>query len=223
FASANPDLPRHGSRAVIDTDYLHEQHLARSAQGRRDDRGPLSGQTILEANTLVLELTWLHEPLLPGVRGLLRALAPADTRYGSVAMARAGYLPIRRQVAMVMQSHPVEWEMPPHGRVVRSSVPNEAEPPYGTALPPDGGPGTGLPPGSELTPGWKPTAPDTPPQQSGPPSDPQSPDAAASPPAGGTDDAQRDGDLPPGTDPDADGADAAAPPDDGDICPDCCP
>src|SRR5690606_11895236 len=48
FASANPDLPRHGSRAVIDTDYLHEQHLARSARGRRDGRGPFSGQTILE-------------------------------------------------------------------------------------------------------------------------------------------------------------------------------
>lgn len=222
FASANPDLPRHGSRAVIDTDYLHEQHLARSGRGRPDGRGPLSGQTILQANTLVLELTWLHEPLLPGVRGLLRAVAPVDTRYGSLAMARAGYLPIRRQVAMVMQSHPVEWEMPPHGRVVRSLVPNDAEPPYGAALPPDGSPGIGLPPGPGFAPGSEHAPPDTPPQDTGRPNDPPS-DAATPPSAGGTDDTQRDGDLPADAGPGADGADAAVPPDDGDVCPDCCP
>ncbi len=121
FASRDPDLPRHDGLAVFDNDYLPEQHQKRLAQGWAHGRGPISGQTTLEANVLILQLTWLHEPLLPGVRQLLRQLAPADSRYGSLAMARGGYLPIRREVAFVMQSHPIAWPMPAHGRVMRAT------------------------------------------------------------------------------------------------------
>lgn len=122
FASGDLELPRPGF-AVIDNDFLHERHQARLAQGWPEGRGPLSGQTTLEANTLSLHLTWLHEPLLPGVRQLFRQLAPSDSRYGPLAMAGAGYLPIQRRLSFVMQSHPVAWNMPAHGRVVRLTHP----------------------------------------------------------------------------------------------------
>ena len=121
FASQNRDLPM-SPYPVIDNDYLHEQHQARIAQGWPQGRGPVSGQTTLEANTLLLHLTWLHEPLLPGVKQLLRQLAPEDNRYGSMAMASAGYLPIQRQVALVMQSHPIAWDLPAHGRIARRNA-----------------------------------------------------------------------------------------------------
>lgn len=119
YASHDPELGHLGPLPVIDNDYLHEQQLERLAQGWPDGRGPASGQNALEANTLVVHLTWLHEPLLPGVRNLLRQLAPSDSRYGSLAMARGGYLPIQREIAFVMQSHAVASNMPDHGRIVR--------------------------------------------------------------------------------------------------------
>lgn len=127
FSTRHPDLPNTG-HPVIDNDYLSLQHQAYLDQGWPEGRGPVSRQTILEANTLVLELTWLHEPLLPGVRQLLKQVAPADTRYGSLAMARAGFLPLRRQISLLMQSHPVAWALPAHGRVARQGV---AEPATG--------------------------------------------------------------------------------------------
>ncbi|NLC35671.1 MAG: hypothetical protein GX772_04385, partial [Alcaligenaceae bacterium] len=144
FASSSPDLPGHG-RAVIDNDYLAEQHQARLAQGWPQGRGPSSGQTTLQANTLVLHLTWLHEPLLPGIKQLLRQVAPPDTRYGSQAMARAGYLPMQRQVALVMQSHPIAWDMPAHGRITRIAHPTTPE---------GGHPGQGSPPAASCNGLW---------------------------------------------------------------------
>jgi hypothetical protein len=118
FRSTDPELAR-DHYDVIDNDHLDLQHASALGQGWRDGKGPASGQTILEANTLMLHLTWLHEPLLPGVRQLLKQIAPADARYGATAMARGGYLPIQRQLSLVMQSHPVSWPMPSHGRVHR--------------------------------------------------------------------------------------------------------
>lgn len=148
FSSNSPDLPRTG-KPVIDNDYLHEQDQAR-AQGR----GPLSGQNTLEANTLILDLTWLHEPLLPGVKQLLRQIVPTDSRYGSQAMARAGFLPLRRQVALMMQSHPIAWDMPAHGRVQRAAHPAEPEPGHAAHAPWANGPGaqSPAPPGGGLPP-----------------------------------------------------------------------
>ena len=126
FASLNPDLPKVG-KPVIDNDYLLEQHQQRLAQGWPEGQGPVSGQNTLQANTLVLHLTWLHEPLLPGMKQVLKQIAPADSRYGSLAMAGAGYLPLQRQVALVMQSHPIAWELPAHGRVTRATHNTAAE------------------------------------------------------------------------------------------------
>lgn len=126
FASHSTDLARPDGLRVIDNDYLHEQHLARLEQGWPAGQAPQSRQSVLDANTLALHLTWLHEPLLPGVRHLLRQLAPGDSRYGSLAMARGGFLPIRRELALVMQSHAVEWPMPAHGRIARNDSPELA-------------------------------------------------------------------------------------------------
>lgn len=130
FASHNPELPQTG-HAIIDNDYLQEQHQARLGQGWPQGRGPASRQTTLEANTLTLHLTWLHEPLLPGVRQVLRQIAPRDGRYGSQAMARAGFLPMQRTIALVMQSHPVAWPLPAQGRIQRathSAAPHTTQP-----------------------------------------------------------------------------------------------
>lgn len=126
FGSHNPDLPQTGKLA-IDNDYLHEQHQRQLTQGRPAGRKPFSGQSPLEANTLILHLTWLHQPLLPGMKQLLRQIAPRDHRYSSRAMAKAGYLPLQRQVALVMQSHPVAWDMPKHGRITRAIHANAPE------------------------------------------------------------------------------------------------
>lgn len=123
FATDDPELRHPAGLPVIDNDYLHEQHQQRLSQGLPEGRGVLSGQTTDEANTLVLHLIWPHKPLLPGVSQLLKQLAPSDNRYASLAMARGGYLPIHREIALVMQSHAVAWEMPAHGRVVRLTAP----------------------------------------------------------------------------------------------------
>jgi len=129
FSTNHPDLPAHG-HAIIDNDYLSLQHRSRVAMGWQEGRGPESGQTVVEANTLVLHLTWLHEPLLPGVRQLLKSLAPTDSQYGSRAMALAGYLPIQREISLLMQSHPIAWNLPAHGRVLRQgqAAPSAASP-----------------------------------------------------------------------------------------------
>lgn len=166
FAASRPGLPGDG-RPVIDNDYLAEQHQARLAEGLHEGRGLQSGQTTLEANTLELDLTWLHEPLLPVTRVLLKGLAPADTRFGSLAMARGGYLPLRRQMAMVMQSHAVAWAMPAHGRVVRAHAAQAEEPafftepglaPWEHGKKPDG-PLSGQPPADTPEPGRPPDPP----------------------------------------------------------------
>lgn len=146
FSSSHPDLPALG-HSVIDNDYLALQHRDRIASGWAQGRGPKSGQNIVEANTLVLHLTWLHEPLLPGLRQLVKILAPSGSSYGSRAMAVAGYLPIRRQVSLLMQSHPIAGNLPSHGRVVRQgqAAPAGTEgsgPPVGTGAGPGTGPGT---------------------------------------------------------------------------------
>jgi len=102
--------------AVIDSDYQAEQHDRHRQRGWPQGRGPVSGQTIYEANTLILHLTWLHEPLTPGMRPLMRLLAPARTDFAARAM-RTGYLPIRREIRLGMQSHAIDWPAGGRGQV----------------------------------------------------------------------------------------------------------
>ncbi|HLU14419.1 MAG TPA: hypothetical protein VKZ71_01160 [Burkholderiaceae bacterium] len=103
-------------RQVINNHYLAEQDARYRARGWPDGRGPVSGQTIFEANTLVMRLRWPHAPRLPLLKPLLRAMGnPAGTDHQR--MLAAGYLPIARHITLVMQSHPVRWGNTPDGKV----------------------------------------------------------------------------------------------------------
>src|SRR5690606_32345046 len=102
---ADPDLkgPRsHPGQALIRNDYQALQQTRRLAQGWPAGRGPRSGLTIQEANTLVLELWWPHRPLVPGTAVFVRALAPLAGDPVQARLMAAGYLPFRRRVSLAM-------------------------------------------------------------------------------------------------------------------------
>src|SRR5690606_8511734 len=117
--------------------------------------GPKSGDTIFDANTLSLELTYLHRPLLPGLRSLLKTLALARGSDGAgSAMAKAGLLPLRQHISLEMQSSAYQW--PNHASLTQPQTPSRsahARPrPGGTS---EAGRPDVAPPGSlvETTPG----------------------------------------------------------------------
>lgn len=114
---------------AISNAYLAEQDTGKQAKGWAHGVGPQSGQTIWDANTLVLRLTWLHEPLLPLAKGLIRLLGDHHGSYGRQAMARGGYLPLTQEVALVMQSDPVYWPLPGSGKVIRTAATTTPSPP----------------------------------------------------------------------------------------------
>ncbi|MDY0308935.1 MAG: hypothetical protein RBR29_03965 [Castellaniella sp.] len=122
---ADPDLrgPRHyPGQPLIRNDYQAQQHARRLAQGWPDGRGPRSGLTLYEANTLVLELWWPHRPLLPGMTAIVRTLAPLATDPTQARLMAAGYLPFRRHAAIAMQSHPAAWPDLEDGRVTHGKA-----------------------------------------------------------------------------------------------------
>jgi hypothetical protein len=95
--------------AAIRNDYQAEQHDRRRRMGWASGRGPRSGTTIFEANTLRLRLRYIHAPLVPGLRALLRQVAAMHGAHDPAA--RAGMLVIAMEVTMPMQSHPVHWQV----------------------------------------------------------------------------------------------------------------
>ncbi|MFT0532815.1 TadE/TadG family type IV pilus assembly protein [Castellaniella hirudinis] len=125
---ADPDVkgPRqHPGQALIRNDYQARQHARRIAQGWPAGRGPQSGLTIHEANTLVIDLWWPQLPMIPGIAALIRGLAPLSSDPIGRRMMARGYLPMRRQVRMVMQSHPADWSDLADGRI-RYAAPGHA-------------------------------------------------------------------------------------------------
>lgn len=104
--------------AAIDNNYQAEQHQRYIARGWNQGRGPASGLSIHEANTLVLRLTYLHEPALPGVKSLVRQLASGTQNYAARAMSSAGYLPISQEIRLTMQTHPLQWPALSNGKIV---------------------------------------------------------------------------------------------------------
>ncbi|WP_323012475.1 hypothetical protein [Castellaniella sp.] len=117
---ADPDVV--GTRqplgqALIRNDYQAQQHAQRQAQGWPQGRGPQSGLNIHEANTLVINLWWPQRPMVPGIAAILQGLAPLNHDPVGQQMMTQGYLPIRRQVRMVMQSHPADWPALADGRI----------------------------------------------------------------------------------------------------------
>jgi hypothetical protein len=130
---ANPLLHVKGAghHRVVRNDYQAEAHKrTNTGMDASDDSdsgggggggggGSGSGSaTIFDANTLRLTLTYLHRPLFPPLRVLFRALGDAKGDYGAQAMARAGLVPITIELAIEMQSHPVQWNQSMHGPIV---------------------------------------------------------------------------------------------------------
>lgn len=135
---ADPQAPGPRQRAgqrLIRNDYQPLQHARRLAQGWPQGRGPQSGLTIYEANTLVMNLWWPQQPLVPGVQAIVRGLAPLNQDLVGRRMMAKGYLPMRRQVRMAMQSDPADWPGLADGRI------RHAEPAQNPApLPPQADP-----------------------------------------------------------------------------------
>ncbi len=108
--------------AQIRNDRQHEQHQRAMRMGWPAGRGPVSGETVFEANTLQLELIWPHRPLLPGVAAVLRLMAesasPEDDRRRVLTQ---GLLPIVRSATLAMHSHPAQWPDLADGRVVHGN------------------------------------------------------------------------------------------------------
>ncbi|PLC51757.1 hypothetical protein CR159_01660 [Pollutimonas subterranea] len=123
FSDSSLPIAKETGLHAINNNYLAEQSQRASAQGQTPPRGPQSSQDILQANTLVLRLTYLHEPILPGIKGLMRLLGSQGSSYGQNAMARGGYIPIMQDIALVMQSHPVDWPSLGNGKVVKEQLP----------------------------------------------------------------------------------------------------
>lgn len=117
FADAQLQVDGAVGKPSINNNYLAEQDARYRASGWANGFGPISGQTIYEANTAVLRLSWLHEPLLPLMVPLLKALGDPQGSYRQRALAR-GYLPMTRQMTLMMQSHPVQWADSPDGKVI---------------------------------------------------------------------------------------------------------
>lgn len=174
---ADPELRGqrdHPGQPLIRNDYQERQQARRLAQGWPAGRGPRSGLTIHEANTLVLELSWPHRPMLPGMAAIVRVLAPLAGDPAQARLMSAGYLPFRRRVSIAMHSHPAAWPDLPDGRVTHGAA----------SIPPGWAPGSpewndghgtaGSPPANggaitPATPGKGPAAPDMEPESSQPP------------------------------------------------------
>lgn len=119
-----------GRRPLIRNDHQTAQHARRLAQGWPQGRGPLSGLTIHEANTLRIALQWPHRPLFPGAAVLMRTLAPLARDPRNRQWMAAGYLPFRRTVAVAMHSHPADWPDLPDGRITHDTQPFRPPGPY---------------------------------------------------------------------------------------------
>ncbi|MGB6105177.1 MAG: TadE/TadG family type IV pilus assembly protein, partial [Pusillimonas sp.] len=124
-ALAQPPL---GQLPAINNHYQFEQDRRRRAQGWPGGLGPESGVSIYQANTLALRLIYLHEPVVPGMKGLIRLLGKPQGSYSQRAMAH-GYLPLLREISLVMQSHPVRWPVLEDGTVTRPDAPMAGGPP----------------------------------------------------------------------------------------------
>lgn len=95
--------------AAINNNYLELQN--------QNGIGTASNQDIYQANTLTLSLTWQHKPVLPLIKPILRSLGNKDGDYKQKALY-SGYIPIQREISMIMQSHPVQWPSDPSGKVI---------------------------------------------------------------------------------------------------------
>jgi len=120
FGRSGLDVPRTARQLpAIRNDYQAEQQAAYQSKWP-GGKGPHSGLTIFQANTLRLQLRYLVEPLTFAGRLAVRALAalPMDGPDGCTRRAlNAGMLPLKLALTMDMQSHPVRWPAGQHPHV----------------------------------------------------------------------------------------------------------
>lgn len=101
---------------AINNNYQHEQH-------QHMPKGKVSGSTIYDANTLQLQLRYQYQPVVPGMRTLLRKAAAAVGDTDS-PMSTLGIVPVTAAITIEMQSHPVLWisEQTTHVRYANNSA-----------------------------------------------------------------------------------------------------
>jgi hypothetical protein len=102
FADTATAVPGASGLRAIRNDYQALQHAGRIARGWPAGRGPRSGKTIFQANTLRLRLELHHRPWTPLARAVVRAVA-------SDRAGRQGLVIMKMEIEEAMQSHPVDW------------------------------------------------------------------------------------------------------------------
>lgn len=105
---ADPVLSRISNRPTLRNDYLAEQHAAHIKKGWQEGRGPVSGQTVFNANTLRLELSLLYRPRTPGMALILKRLGAHRLDRTGLAWQK-GYLEAKLVTEVMMQSHAQQW------------------------------------------------------------------------------------------------------------------
>lgn len=119
FADPGLAIGTRAGLAAINNDYQAEQDLRKRALGWPNGAGPQSGLSIFQANTLALRVTYPHEPILPGMKSLIKILSSGSKTYADQNMAKGGYLPILQELALTMQSHPVDWPALENRKVIK--------------------------------------------------------------------------------------------------------
>lgn len=97
---------------AINSNYQYEQYL-------RAATGQFSGNTIFQANTLQIELTYPYQTLIPGLGQLVKMLSGKAPTYHN-QLTSQGFLPIKQSLSISMQSHPVLWPTEPTAKVLYS-------------------------------------------------------------------------------------------------------
>ncbi|WP_144638780.1 TadE/TadG family type IV pilus assembly protein [Bordetella genomosp. 13] len=118
FAHPGLRVPAAPGLPAVRNEYQAEQHAAYLSKWP-DGKGPRSGLTIFQANTLRLRLRYLVEPITPVGQLATRMLAALPGAGGGCAVRAlsAGVLPLDMTLTMDMQSHPVQWPAGVHPQI----------------------------------------------------------------------------------------------------------
>lgn len=113
---------------AIDNNYQKEQH-------NRKGLGTLSQESIYEANTLSISLSYAYEPIVPGMKFLFKQLRHFYTEPRTATLLSHGFLPMKHTLSISMQSHPVQWPSTakvitshPNTKAITTNIPTATEP-----------------------------------------------------------------------------------------------